>query len=317
MTDTTAVSPSPFSALNSARLLEDFFKDFYYELLVGKEQALRTRALDASLNLTPSDDNAPAEDASGPPVENDVNDADKEQDQTAANTNQHPLEALQSAPVPVHAAKALEEIQERLKAVFAAQTSKVVHLLDQTDSLQFKDAQYAMAALADEVFLSLPWHGRTLWAQQLLESQLFQSQTAGTVIFSRIDDLLSKYDPSRKNLAVVYFYVLALGFKGTYSEAENLPLLKNYEARLYAFVYGKNPSLQDYSLSKLVPACYASTFQRESQPGLPDVRFWSTVMLGTLFLLFLVSYMIWYDTASDLHATLKTIFDQFKIQLNS
>lgn len=315
MLESLSTTQSDFSALNSARLLEEFFKDFYYELLVCKEKALRTRVLDADL-ITQNPEESSEEATPEESAEGGGEDA-QEDEAASANANQHPLEAFRSAPVPVHAAKALEEIQERLKAVLSAQTNKVVHLLDQTDSLQFKDAQYAMAALADEIFLTLPWHGCDLWAKQLLESQLFQSQSAGTLIFKKIDDLLSKYDPSRKNLATVYFYVLALGFKGAYAEAEHQPILKNYEARLYAFIYGKNPSLQDYNLSKLAPDCYASTLQREAQPGLPDVRFWATVISGIVLVLLLVSYMIWYDTASELHTTLKDIFDQFKIQLNS
>lgn len=304
-----------FSPLNSAGLLESFFKDFYYELLRCKELALRTVALDDQLNLQEEK----VKDGEESSVDEKSSDEYLQEGKVeeATNKNQHPLEAMKRPPVPVHAVKSLEEIQNSLKKIWIAQTNKVVHLLDQTDSLQFKDAQYAMVALADEVFLNLSWHGRTLWAQQLLESQIFQSQSSGATLFQKIDELLSKYDPARQSLATVYFHVLALGFKGNYTESEHQSLLKNYEARLYAFIYGKNPALNDYGLDKLIPDCYASTVQSEAQPGLPDVRFWTSVILGILLFLFLISYVIWYDTASELHKSLRMIFDQFQVYLNT
>lgn len=303
-------TPTDFSALNSAHLLEEYFREFFYVLLKCKEIALRSSVLDDSLTST----NTPPPAEEKPEAKADGAD---EAEEPAANANQHPTEAMNIPPPPVHAVQALENIQERLKAVLTAQTNQVVHLLDQTDTLQFKDAQYAMVALADEIFLSLPWKGRALWSKRLLESQVFQSQSSGTTLFQKMDALLSRYDPSRKSLAVVYFNTLVLGFKGTYSEAENQSVIKNYEARLYAFVFGKNPSLAAYGVDKLAPDCYASTVQSEAQPGLPDVRFWAFVIGGIVLLLFLASYIIWYDTAADLQKSLNSIFDRFKIYITS
>src|SRR5215207_2820442 len=50
----------------------------------------------------------------------------------------------------------------------------------------YRRAQYAMAALADEVFLHLDWPGREAWRSNLLESRLFSSHRAGEELFERI-----------------------------------------------------------------------------------------------------------------------------------
>jgi type IV/VI secretion system ImpK/VasF family protein len=306
------------SPLNSAKLLENFFRDFYYELLKCKELALRTTRLDAELEQQNSDQ----ANNSSPPIEEASEDGDKHEELTAqyhdsstANANQHPLLAHKIENAPVHAVKAADEIQERLKKMWADQTSKIVHLLDQTDSFQFKDAQYAMVSLADEVFLTLPWSGQQLWQKYLLESQLFQSQSAGTQVFQKIDDLLSKYDPSRKSLATVYFHVLALGFKGRLRDAQDQSMIKTYERRLYAFIHGKNPSIKEYGLKKLMPECYERTIVSDLPLRLPNVKFWTLIFVSIVLLFIFCSFAVWNQVAGGITRTLNHIFEQFQIFL--
>jgi type VI protein secretion system component VasF len=147
------------TVFSTAKMLESFFKDFFYELLKCKEIALRTIRLDNELdNALP---NAAALDKQN---------AENQAAGDVANQNQHALEMhdMLSSGVPVHAVKALEEIQQRLKSVLNAQSLKIASLF--TDDLSsFKESQYAMVALADEVFLNLNWKGRIAWQNTLLE----------------------------------------------------------------------------------------------------------------------------------------------------
>jgi type VI secretion system protein ImpK len=307
------------SPLNSAKLLDNFFRDFYYELLKCKELALRTTRLDAELEQKNTSKSVEAAElpanAGETAAQNEEAPAATAPNSPTANANQHPLLAHQIENVPVHAAKAADEIQEKLKKVWAEQTSKIVHMLDQADSFQFKDAQYAMASLADEVFLTLPWSGQILWQKYLLESQLFQSQSAGTQIFQKIDDLLSKYDPSRKSLATVYFHILALGFKGKLRDAQDQFVLKTYERRLYAFIHGKNPSIKEYGLKKLMPECYERTILSDLPLRLPNVKFWTLIFAGIVLLFFFCSFAVWNQVAGGISRTLNHIFEQFQIFL--
>jgi type IV/VI secretion system ImpK/VasF family protein len=305
------------SPLNSAKLLENFFRDFYYELLKCKELALRTTRLDTELeqqNSEQTDENAANSEGSAKSSEK-VEALPEKNNTTTANANQHPLLAHKIENVPVHAIKAADEIQERLKKVWGEQTSKIVHLLDQADSFQFKDAQYAMVSLADEVFLTLPWSGQQLWQKYLLESQIFKSQSAGTQVFQKMDDLLSKYDPSRRSLATVYLYILALGFKGKLRDAQNQSEIKTYERRLYAFIHGKNPSIKEYGLNKLMPECYERTIVSDLPLRLPNVKFWTLVFVSIVLLFLFCSFAVWNQVAGGISRTLSHIFEQFQIFL--
>ncbi len=61
------------------------------------------------------------------------------------------------------------------------------------------EAQYVMAAFADDVFIHLDWEGRRAWTSNLLEATLFQSHVAGEMFFEKLDRLLRDRDPADKS----------------------------------------------------------------------------------------------------------------------
>src|SRR3954470_14092501 len=114
----------------------------------------------------------------------------------------------------------------------------------------YREAQYVMAALADEVFLKLNWEGKASWP--LLESRLFQTHYAGEAVFQRIERLLQRRDPFYVDLAAVYFVALSLGFKGKYRDDDSHGRLPLYRSQLFAMIYHRNPQLYT-SAAPLLP----------------------------------------------------------------
>jgi len=49
------------------------------------------------------------------------------------------------------------------------------------------EAQYVMAAFADDIFIHLDWEGKRAWTSNLIESTLFQSHVAGELVFDKLD----------------------------------------------------------------------------------------------------------------------------------
>lgn len=299
------------SSLTSSHLLERFFKDFYYTLLSCKELALRAARSSPAQDeegKTDAETEAPQETAPEEPVE---------KIPPSANSNRSFASPFPDQNVPVQVLQAVYEAQQRLQKTLAAQTEQVLHLLDQTDTLQFREAQYAMVAIADEVFLNLPWSGKAAWSKQLLEGQLFQSQSAGAQIFQRIDTLLSKYDPARMSIAKIYFQILALGFRGQHNDAQDDDVIRNYMRRLYVFIYGRDPMLDQYGTIKLLPDCYEHTMESDIPVRMPGVRFWTKVVIGVLLGYIFISSMVWFELATDLHKPLDTLFTRFQDFLNA
>jgi len=160
----------------------------------------------------------------------------------------------------------------------------------------YREAQYVMAALADEVFLHISWQGKDSWA--LLESRLFQTHVAGEVIFQRIDRILQQQDPFYGDLAAVYFMALALGFQGKYRDGANKTDLNQYRQQLFRFIYRRPSHLID-STAPLFPDAVQNVL--ESGPGkkLPDQRIWLLLVVVVLVLWVGLSHLGWRSVSED------------------
>jgi type IV/VI secretion system ImpK/VasF family protein len=236
---------------------------------------------------------------------------------TPANSNQPPT-AIHDAiarGIPVHSVRALEEIQDRLKKVLGAQAEKVA-VLFQFDLAVFREAQYAMVALADEVFLGIPWKGRIAWQNLLLEGQVFRSQSSGETIFHRIELILSKYDQTKISLARIYFFILTIGFKGKYNDFKDADVINGYKRRIYSFIFGTNASTVKYCKQKIMQQCYDYTFSVPGVDRLPDIRFWTKTFVAIVLAYVFASHVLWYNIAGDFYVSLDNVFDRFSYFLS-
>ena len=79
------------------------------------------------------------------------------------------------------------------------------------------DVAYALVAFADEAMVARP-ATRSAWLSRLLQLALFGENTAGDGFFTRLE--MIRRDPSRARVLLVYFVVLALGFRGRYASRD-------------------------------------------------------------------------------------------------
>ena len=79
-----------------------------------------------------------------------------------------------------------QEVHEELVSFLKTQEAGALRLPGIRPD-NYLDAQYVMAATADEVFLNIPWDGRPYWTDNLLESSLFESHVAGERLFRKLD----------------------------------------------------------------------------------------------------------------------------------
>jgi type VI secretion system protein ImpK len=161
----------------------------------------------------------------------------------------------------------------------------------------FRDAQYAMATLADEVFLSMPWEGRTAWASNLLEARLFGSYVGGERLFDRIDDLLQDPDPVRVHLGAVYLMVLSLGFQGRFEgRPDARERTEEYRRRLFDFVYPDTRS-GIRGDRPLFAQAYENTASEAAPERLPATRRWVAGAVAAFALYVVISHGFWRSVA--------------------
>jgi len=163
----------------------------------------------------------------------------------------------------------------------------------------YREAQYVMAALADEVFLQIDWDGKNYWLSNLMESHLFGTHVAGEMFFHRLDRILQDRDPALKDLAAVYFMALSLGFRGRYRGFNDNGLIALYRQQLYAFIFQSTPDLTS-DTKQLFPEAYQHTQVSHTRRRLPDTRFWVGVLFIVIVLFIGVSHMLWTNLTTPL-----------------
>ncbi|MBZ5524629.1 MAG: DotU family type IV/VI secretion system protein [Acidobacteriia bacterium] len=106
-----------------------------------------------------------------------------------------------------------QEAQQRLLALLMRQESETERIGTLLGVEMYRQAQRVMAALADEIFATRKWPQGAEWPS--LEAALFEVSgpaglSPGGQCLKKLDQLLEQDDPVYRELAEVYFYVLAM-----------------------------------------------------------------------------------------------------------
>jgi len=191
-----------------------------------------------------------------------------------------------------------EEVKSRLVTLFEKQSVAAQTRLADHEQTAFKEAQYVMVAMADEVFLRLDWNGRGLWTRRPLEAEEpFNSHVAGERIFQRIDEIVREREAVPVELLSVYLAALALDFQGKYRYSiEGSAGAK--EPSRYRRDLAKQLDQADESsvrpATELCPEAYDATLPGTGRRGLPTLR----VVLLVLLIIFLcwlfIGLSLWY-----------------------
>jgi type VI secretion system protein ImpK len=170
----------------------------------------------------------------------------------------------------------------------------------------YREAQYIMAALADEIFLNMDWEEREAWKSNLLEFRLFGTHVAGELFFQKLDKLLADRDPAFTEMAAVYLQALSLGFRGKFRDMDDGGKLDYYRRQLFSFIFHKNPDLVNMD-RLLYPEAYAHTLVEGGGRKLPYVKRWIVVLVVLVIAFFIVSHGIWTHVTEDLRQVIQQI----------
>jgi len=178
----------------------------------------------------------------------------------------------------------------------------------------YKEAQFVMAALADEIFLNLKldgkyWEGKENWQVNLLEMKLFRSHSAGDIFFEKLDLILRYRDPLNTELAKVFLLALALDFKGRYRDNDDEGKIPFYRSELFHFIYQRDPNIynQDYHFCN---QAYEHNMEESNALKLKNPYLWGWVFGGSVLIAIILSHFVWGYLVKDLHQVIQMIFKE-------
>jgi type VI secretion system protein ImpK len=199
-----------------------------------------------------------------------------------------------------------EEIAQRLVSLMQVQALSSGRDHSMAHSDLYREMQYVMAALADELILSSNWPGKSTWT--LLESRLFQSHASGEVFFQRLDKILHQPVTAYSDLEHIYFYALALGFRGKYRGANDHGRLAQYRQKLYLRIYQRpEQDLIHADRPQLFSQPYRYTLEEYSARRLPGTRIWVLCLVSILGLWIAISDALWRKATAQVTAEIKRI----------
>jgi len=199
-----------------------------------------------------------------------------------------------------------EHVLEKLKGCLDAQAVTAASGGNSFAESYYAEAQFIMAALADEVFLNLQWPGKKYWESNLLEQRLYETHSAGQTFFSKLDRLLDNWEPTRMDLAVLFLNALALGFQGKYRHFEGASVLRSYRDRLFVFINRREPYLFRESVH-LFPEAYLHTIEGAADKTLPSMNRLYYIFAGMGAAYILAACVIWYTATQGVSSTVDHI----------
>lgn len=183
-------------------------------------------------------------------------------------------------------------VLDRLAAVLETQDLDLGRRLNGAALRFWREAEYAMVATADDLFVTLPWTGAAQWRGNLLETRRFGTRSAGQSFYAALDQLIERADPNERELAAVYLTALALGFRGKYVGCDDDGVIDRYKRDLHQMIFGNRVGLSD-PFRKLLPECYEHTTEVGPGPKLRSPRIWWWAMAGVVAAWLIFSYVAW------------------------
>lgn len=275
-----------------------YFEDFYGEVIRQKSLVLGhptiKHAEELDLNVEVTDSYTPDLSQSVKPVKN-------EKSKVEDGAAQSPP-SVQQAALP-------EQIISRLIVLLNSQALDATRYGGQFAAKYYKEAEFIMAALADEIFLHIDWSGKDYWEKNLLESRLYGTHKAGEEFFDRIEEFLKNRDPSRADLAMVYLLALGLGFRGKYRNMDDQGRLAHYRRELFIYINHRDPILFEIG-SRLFPEEYQHTVEDAKVSYLNDLKPWLIVFAAIGLVFLFASYVVWTATTYSVSRLTGSIITQ-------
>lgn len=163
----------------------------------------------------------------------------------------------------------------------------------------YNDALFVMAAMADEVFLTMNWAGQEAWSKFLLENKFFGSSAGGDIFFLKLDALLKNRDQVYSELAILFLLALSLGFRGKYHGVNDAGAIDTYKDQLYTFIFQKPPELNSPD-KKLFADAYLHTLQLEAKTVIPGLKKWYGLLALLALTLLGISHIVWLQMTGEI-----------------
>ena len=196
---------------------------------------------------------------------------------------------------------AAEGLSKRLSELLELQAAEAKWMGGEAAE-RYPGAQYAMAALADEIFEYMEWEGQPSWPKVSLERKIYQTNAADVELFRRIDKLLKESPDSvvARDLARVYLLVLAAGFQGKWRPFGLMRPVAEYRRRLYEYIHNDDALMLYAAERKIFPDAASRTLEGAAVSRFSAAQRWAAILLFLVISYTVIAHIAWNRVSADL-----------------
>ena len=198
-------------------------------------------------------------------------------------------------------------ITRRISGIFERQMSQARRHGGEYGAGIYREAQYAMAALADEYLLHTEWHGRETWNQTLFEFNIFGTRSAGETYFEKVDQVLEDGNNANPELALLYLTILSLDFLGRFRGSDPERKIQMYKNALFGLVYRREPDFPKTDRELLFGEAYGKADVSSADLG-PKPAFWLAALTLMVIVFLVLSHTLWGLAIADIDTAIEGIF---------
>lgn len=148
-------------------------------------------------------------------------------------------------------------------------------------------ALFAVCAWIDEAVLMSRWKKKEQWRASPLQVTYFETWNGGEEFFSRLSALDEREDQARE----VYYYCLAMGFKGSLFRQDDREMLERIRAEQRTKIATRHRAQQEKG--PLFPLSYGDTNHGRRKRHFALTPLVVSLGLGSAFLFFLVLFLVY------------------------
>ncbi|WP_114416878.1 DotU family type IV/VI secretion system protein [Marinospirillum perlucidum] len=119
----------------------------------------------------------------------------------------------------------------------------------------YEKARFAVVAFIDETLMSSGWQHADAWGARQLQKKYYDTANAGQEFFRELDSL-TLIDPADQDVREVFYYCLALGFKGRFFSPSEQAYLERLRMENFELLSQGQKHPWDSEVSVLTPEAY-------------------------------------------------------------
>ena len=153
---------------------------------------------------------------------------------------------------------------------------------------QYETAKYGVIAFIDEAFLSSSWQEKDRWKKEMLQLKYFNTVTAGKDFYNRLNEL-SAVSLADKDIREVYYYCMALGFRGKYFETDDHAKFNEIKNANLHLLTGGEKEIKELLKKPLFPDAYSEV---EEGTGVIQHRNYTALYCGGSVTIILILFFV-------------------------